>query len=88
MKAGTIIRLPDGRVGTVVYSGLDGVGIKWGEHRVTLDDVAGSGCGMIGVYDDVPDEYELFPDAMLRAPYRGASLECVGDDFELVGGGE
>jgi hypothetical protein len=30
MKAGTHVRLPDGREGTVVYNGLDGVLIAWG----------------------------------------------------------
>ena len=36
MKVGTIIELLDGKRGTVVYNGLDGVGIKWGEHNITI----------------------------------------------------
>ena len=47
-KVGTIVRVPDGRIGTVVYNGLDGIGIKWGEHDVTIDDISGSGCALIG----------------------------------------
>ena len=35
MKAGTIVKLSDGRIGTVVYNSLDGVGIKWGEYNIT-----------------------------------------------------
>jgi len=30
MKLGTVVRLPDGREGTVVFNSLIGVGIKWG----------------------------------------------------------
>ena len=84
MKAGTVIRLPDGRIGTVVYNGLDGVGIKWGEHRATLADLRGSGCTLIGVQDEIPEDYEWTPDAMLRAPYRGAELECVGKSYAVL----
>jgi len=32
MRLGTKVWLPDGRVGTVVYNSLIGVGIKWGLH--------------------------------------------------------
>jgi hypothetical protein len=34
MKLGTRIKLSDGRIGTVVFNGLIGVGIKWGEHTI------------------------------------------------------
>lgn len=30
MKQGTVVRLPDGREGTVVYHNLDGYGVRWG----------------------------------------------------------
>ena len=33
MKANTLVRLPDGRVGRTVYHGLDGYGIKFGEEQ-------------------------------------------------------
>jgi hypothetical protein len=33
MKQGTTIKLPDGRIGTVVYHFLDGYGIAWGVHK-------------------------------------------------------
>lgn len=81
MKPGVIVKLPDGRIGTVVYNGLDGVGIKWGEHDITLDDLQGNGgC----VQEDVSDDYEWEPDAMLRKPYASAELECVGEDFMII----
>ena len=86
MRPGTIIKLADGRVGTVVYQGLDGVGIKWGRHAVTLNEIMGHGCAAIGVDDgDVPDDYEWSPDAMLRESYPSCAdgVECVGEEFEV-----
>lgn len=37
LRFGTIVKLPDGRLGTVVYKGYDGYGIAWGEIEVTAD---------------------------------------------------
>ena len=71
MKPGTLIRLPDGREGTVVYHGLDGYGIKWGRHRVPVNELNLFKAG---------DEWA--PEAMLREPYPGAELECVGEEYE------
>lgn len=79
-KPGTIIRLPDGRIATTVYNGLDGVGIKWGRHSVTLADLNPS----TGIGGKAPADYPWFPDAMLRDPYPGADLPCVGEDYEIV----
>lgn len=39
MKPGAIIKLPDNRIGTVVYHNLDGYGIVWGEQEVNPDDL-------------------------------------------------
>lgn len=84
-KLGTIVRLPDGRVGTTVYNGLDGVGIKWGVHYLPKDFVGTSG----GLAHNVPPaDWPWFPDAMLREPYPSASLPCVGENFEIVGEGD
>jgi hypothetical protein len=44
MRLGTHVRLADGREGTVVYNGLDGVGIKWGLHDPDPADFEGT-CG-------------------------------------------
>lgn len=83
MKAGTVVVLRDGRVGTCVYNGLDGVGIKWGRYHITERDLEGSG-GLFG--DPPPPDYKWFPDAMLRTPYPNcdSELEYVGYDYELV----
>lgn len=74
MKAGTVVKLPDGRRGTVVYNGLDGVGIKWGAHSVSLADL-----------DKLTVNFNWYPDAMLREPYPSAELPCVGNDYEVEG---
>jgi len=81
MKAGTIIKLQDGRVGTVVYNSLDGVGIKWGRHKITMADIQGH--GSLFNDDKAPDDYEYYPDAMLRNPYPSADLPCVGEDYSI-----
>lgn len=81
VKAGTMVKLPDGRIGTVVYNGLDGVGIKWGEHDVDEKALA---CGFDQGEDAAPDGYKYFPDAMLREPYGGTELECVGEEYDVI----
>ena len=86
MKAGTVIRLPDGRYGTVVYNGLDGVGIIWGQVRLTTEElemIYGS-CPLFdhGAAKDFP--HDLEPQALLREPWDNAYMECVGEEFEVV----
>lgn len=86
LGARTIVRLPDGREGTVVYSGLDGEGIKWGRHEIPEGELEKHVClPAIGVVSEHPGEkYPWFPDAMLRNPYPSADLPCVGQDYEVV----
>ena len=74
MRPGTLVRLPDGREGTVVYHGLDGYGIKWGRHVVPVD-----------ALNSFQADDEWKPDAMLRDPYPSAiksGMECVGGEYE------
>lgn len=56
MKAGTLIKLADGRMGRVVYNGLDGVGIKLGTDPV---DVATIMRGDSGLFSSSPHDAEL-----------------------------
>jgi hypothetical protein len=75
MKKGTRVRLPDGREGVTVYHHLDGYGIRWVEPGEALS----------------REELNKPPQAMLRDPYpaaRAEGLECVGEEFEIVGQGE
>lgn len=80
MKAGTIVRMPDGREGTVVYHGLDGYGIRWGRIAVDRERLE----SVNPLFGEQPDDWPYAPEAMLRKPWSGAVLECVGDDYEAV----
>lgn len=82
LRLNDVIRLPDGRVGTMCYHHLDGVGGVWGRH--TFEMPPG------GFGDNLPA-----PDFMLREKSvepllkRGpdghkADMECVGEEFERV----
>jgi hypothetical protein len=84
MKIGTHIKLPDGRVGTVVYNGLDGVGIKWGKHELTLEDRELIGQG--GPFGKARADYPWFPDAMLRekSVQDLFAQECIGEEYEVL----
>lgn len=68
MKQGALVRLPDGRVGTAVYHGLDGYGIRWG--RIPK----GEG------WAQRPEA--MLRDPYPTAIKEG--LECVGEDFEVI----
>ena len=89
MKLGTHIELPDGRVGTVVYNSLVGVGIKWGIHYPDPKDFVGT-CGNTVGGDVAPEGWPWEPDALLRDPWPGCRQngfepeDCVGEDFEMV----
>ena len=80
MKPGTIVRLPDGREGTVVYHGLDGYGIVWGRIAVDVDAVL----SVTPLFHREKPAGVPEPEAMLREPYEGADLPCGGDDYEVV----
>ena len=82
MKPGTIVELPDGRRGTVVYHGLDGYGIQWGEIEVDVEAIL-KGHPVFDV--TAPKEpWEWEAEAMLREPYPGTVTECVGGDYVIV----
>ncbi len=87
MKPGTIIRLPDGREGTVVYHGLDGYGVRFGRIEVNVDAILSNsnGCVLVGVEGaEPPEDWPWFPEAMLRDAYPGVVLPCVGEEYEVL----
>lgn len=78
MRLNTVIRLPDGREGTICYNNLDGVGGVWGRHKFEMPPT--------GFGENLP-----YPDFMLReremeAVYamHGDRRECVGGDYDIV----
>lgn len=78
MKLNTIIKLPDGRIGTICYNYLDGSGGIWGKHELKMPK---------GGFGDLPA-----PEFMLRMPEikqfirhsNRSDLEYVGEEFEIV----
>ena len=80
MRPGTVVELPDGRRATVVYHGLDGYGIQWGELEVDVEAIL-KGSPTFGEW---AGDWEYDPDAMLRESYPGAVTECVGGDYVIV----
>ncbi len=80
MKPGTIIELPDGRRGTVVYHGLDGYGIQWGEVDVDADAILAGA----PLFERAPLNWKWEPEAMLRESHPSAGVECVGDNYMIV----
>lgn len=81
-KLGTQIRLPDGRVGTTVFNGLVGVGIKFGLHDPPKIDFAITCGDLFRIV--MPPGWRWEPDAYLRYPFQGADIECVGEEFEII----
>lgn len=80
---GTIVCLPDGRVGTVVYNSLIGVGIKWGRHNPAPEDFEGTSGDTVEC--ELPDDWPWQPDALLREPEMTERLgiECVCPESEV-----
>jgi hypothetical protein len=80
MKPGTIIQLPDGRVGTICWRHLDGEGGVWGEHD----------------FSDLPNNFddgypapefmlrEKSVEALLRRGSHRSDLECVGTEWTIM----
>jgi hypothetical protein len=73
MKLNTIIEMADGRIGTVCYHNLDGVGGVWGEHIFEMPE---------GGFGDLPQ-----PEFMLREKRVEETLRKYGHrpDVECVG---
>ena len=88
MKLGTQIKLSDGRVGTVVYNSLIGVGIKWGLHDPRPEEFEGTDGNT--VQSDMPEDWGWEPDALLRDPWSSCANfgftpdQCVGTDYEII----
>lgn len=89
---GTVVKLPDGRVGTIVYNSLEGYGIKWGIHRPQdhPEDFEGT-CGNVVSCDPLPADWPWYPDALLRNQIAGKpefwierGWDAVGDDYEVI----
>ncbi len=82
MNLGILVEMSDGRIGTVVFNGLSGVGIKWGVHYPNPKDFEGTSGGVCPQDDRSSFKWE--PDALLRDPWPGAEIECVGKNYNTL----
>ena len=78
MKAGTVIKLPDGRVGTICYSNLDGEGGVWDRHDFSHIEQ--------NINDDWPEPDFMLRkkgvEQLLRKHGHKQDMECVGEEWE------
>lgn len=81
MKLNTVVRLPDGRIGTICYNHLDGAGGVWGRKTFQMPEG--------GFGDELPE-----PEFMLREKslqpladigrVGAQGCECVGELYEII----
>ena len=88
MELGTHIRFKNGKVATVVYNSLIGVGAKWGLYYPDPEDFEGTDGNTVSAGS--PPGWEWEPDILLRNPWDGCEScgftkeQCVGNDFEII----
>ena len=79
MKMNTIIKLPDGRIGTICWRHLDGEGGVFGETFFDCEE---------NITDDLPaPEFMLRDKGIEKSLRRGGhrnDLECVGEEYEII----
>jgi len=82
MNLNTIIRLSDGRVGTICWRHLDGEGGIWGRHHFEMPD---------GGFGDLPAPQFMLREKEVEELLRGnginshrPDLECVGEEYEIL----
>jgi len=81
MKLNTMVRLPDGREGTICYHNLDGDGGVWGRHEFDMPEA--------GFGDELPGPEFMLREKSIEDRFRRSGdhrkdVECVGEDFEVV----
>ena len=76
MKLNTVIKLPDGRIGTICYYNIDGCGGVWGEHSFRMPE---SGFG-----DELPAPEFMLREKTLEGRVGVSTAECVGEEFEVL----
>lgn len=84
MRLNTVIRLPDGREGTICYHNLDGDGGVWGRQLFNLDPKE------VGFTNKLPaPEFMLRDKSLERSlkefPGHTYNMECVGEKYEILG---
>jgi len=73
MKLNTVVKLPDGRIGTICHHFLDGNGGVWGKHKFEM---AHGGFG-----GDIPERQFMLREKEVE---HLLGYECVGEEFEII----
>lgn len=74
MKFGTIIELPDGRIGTICWNNLDGYGGVWEAQKLSFSDAPKP--------EFMLRESDYEENA--RRYFDNEELECVGTDYVII----
>jgi hypothetical protein len=77
VRLNTIVRLPDGREGTICYHNLDGDGGVWGRQAFEMPET--------GFGDTLPKPEFMLRDPTLQGRVGCDTAECVGDKYEVLG---
>jgi hypothetical protein len=90
MKLGTIVRLKDGREATVVYNSLIGYGVRIGRIELTSEMIEAiyAGDGNTVKNGNPSGMLDIEPEALLRDPWGGEPMPCVGASYEVIEVGE
>lgn len=75
MKLNTIIKLPDGRIGTICYNHIDGSGGVWGKHKFIMPD---------GGFGELPEPEFMLREKKLEGRVGNGISECVGEEYEII----
>jgi len=70
MKANTLIQIPDGRIGRVVYHSIDGYGVRWGTEPADEN--------------DLPEPDKALRDRGLRMRGRGMGDHCRAEAVTAI----
>ncbi|KKR01600.1 MAG: hypothetical protein UT24_C0003G0007 [Candidatus Woesebacteria bacterium GW2011_GWB1_39_12] len=73
----TVIKLPDGRIGTICYNWLDGCGGIWGKKHFDTEERMDN--------PDLPEPEFMLREKEIEGKLRGLeNAECVGEEYEIL----
>ena len=88
MKPNTLIQIPDGRIGRVVYHSIDGYGVRWGTEPADENDLPEPDAMLrkpyvIAAYECVGEEWEIIAEPkqlrQLKRQYDGKGGWILSD---------
>lgn len=76
MKLNTIIKLPDGRIGTICYHNIDGYGGVWGKHFFEMP--------YGGFGESIPSPEFMLRNKKFEGRVGDVNSECVGENYKIL----